>query len=70
MRKFISICIENSEDFVRHVPMRALAIDADGNVWRGTASLDPVGGTVITWTPVRCEFPASSEPAALWGSGT
>ncbi len=49
-------------------PKRYIAVDEAGHVWSGRAATQSEGQIVITWTPVRCEFPASSEPAALWGS--
>jgi hypothetical protein len=67
MPKFIGIAVETPEDYLRKIPLRALAIDADGGVWRGEASTPPLGPTVFTWQPVTCAFVASGPPAKPWG---
>jgi len=68
MPRLMSIAVEHPEDYMQKIPLRTLAIDADGNVWRGEATIAPLGPTVMTWTPVTSQFPTSGEPARLLGS--
>ena len=64
MPKLVSIAVENSENYLQEMPLRLIAIDADGGVWRGTTVTAPLAPTVITWQPVACEFPGRRDPQA------